>query len=387
MRQNRHFARLGLLVMMVGTVLSLAQCGVPLFSPDAVLAAGLISRLTYEGQGVAQIPDNSNNFDPANLRFVPSRVRPIESFGPDGLVVGEDSMGVGILAACPNPSDTNPATSGIRILPNANDGFGFSDSNPLHVNWVSDTVTASAADDDYYARIVLTSSPVFATVKGLLYPTQSSSLQSVQLLQLDLDSSIKGAIGKVGAVVGGSIRVDSSAGATDVDLLFADGSGLFYPVFYQVQPNGTMLFNLQIGSAWGPLALTDTPANGAYFYDPSSGREFFSYEWGGVVKTVTWVDYSAGNTEIPVHDIPTAVLPGGKLYVEKNGEARVYNADGSLLGRVNSGGLHFVHMRWYSAGVERMIFTYTFAANYNGQKGVYMRTYSTTVADFLSLLN
>ncbi|HUX12085.1 MAG TPA: hypothetical protein VMW87_03605 [Spirochaetia bacterium] len=387
MRYNRNFSRIGLLVISVGTLLSLTRCGVPLFSTDAVLAAGLIHHLTYEGQSVSPIPDYSNNFDPAALRFVPSRVNPIETDGPDGFLYGQNSSGGNILAVCPNPFDPNPVTSGIRILPSTNDGFGFSSTDPLQYQWAFDTANVSTGFDDYYSYIQFGLNTVYANTRAITYPTQTSTLQNQIIDQQNLDSAVQTGLGITGHIVGGTFGVDSTSGLSYLYLIYQNGSA-YYPVSCQLQSSGVLAYIGSIGIVGSDLPLTflEQPSNGAYFFDPVTLQEYFSYESAGAIKTYSWAESVSSPVEIPVHDLPTAVLPGGKLYVEKDGTASVYNSDGSLAGTVNTGGLHFVHMRWYSPGVEKMIFTYAFAAPYGGQKGVYLRTYSTTVADFFSLL-
>ncbi len=391
MNRRRLALRLTLVAAGVAALLSLTQCGVPLFSPDAVLAAHLINKLDYDGQGVTQIPDNANNFDPATLRFIPSIVKPIATWGPDGFVVGSDSYGVGILVSCPNPYDTNPATSGIRLLPNSNDSFGFADNDPLHLRWLFDTVNVVSGYDDYYLRIIFNYSSSSVATWAATYPTQSSTLATTQVYAPPAPSTLD-SIFQTGfpssVVVGGSIGVEPTGGNSNIYVMLRNSAGRYVPVLCTIaQTDGSLTTGSQIGGGEVPFAIASGPTNGAYFYDPTSGQEYFSYEDGGTIKTLSWTANIPGIAEIAVHDLPAAILPGGNLYVETDGEAQVYKPDGSLVGKVSTGGLHFIHMRWISSSEQKMVFTYTFAAPYNGAKGVYTRTYSTSVSAFLSLLN
>ncbi|WP_455382102.1 hypothetical protein [Salinispira pacifica] len=386
-RPRRAVRAAALTAALLLSFLALSRCGVPLFSPDAVLASHLIGELDYDGQAVVAIPENSNNFDPANLRFIPSRVRPIATYGPDGVLVGEDSYGVGILIVCPNPYDSNPATSGVRIMPNSSDGFGIADNDPLHLHWIIDTVTVSTGYDEYYTKVVFNYGQTSVDTWNVSYPTQSSSLQSFSTFQNSLDSIVQTPFpGSV--VVGGSMGIDATSGQSNLYIMLRNSAGNYVPVLCTVaSADGSVSTAGQIGGGEVPIPIASSPTNGAYFYDPASGQEYFSYESAGKIRTLSWVANIPGVSEIPVHDLPKAILPGGKLYVEKDGQASVYDAAGSLVGKVNTGGLRFVHMRWISPTEQKMVFTYSFAAPYDGQKGVYLRTYSTSVSHFLSLLD
>lgn len=389
------------LPLLAGLVLaSLSACGVPLFSPDAVLAARFISSLDFKGEAVTPIPDNGDSFDPSTLRFYPSRVRPIDQYGPDGFLIGENFSGVEILVSCPSPGDPNPATSGIRALINTNDGFGIADSDPLHLKLSFDTavsaVNSPSVYSDYYVRVSYDVNPVSLDYVAVKYPaliTDSLLVLRIHGVATDLDARVladhSGLFSSQPKPVGGSFAYSPTPGDMRLYMLCRDGTTTTYvPVGYEiasVTSQSTDPLTTDPILQTKAITIPDAPSNGVLFFDPLSLRIYFSYESGGTVKTLTWISGSAMYTEIPVHHLPKAILPDASLYVEKDGKASVYDSAGSLVGEISTGGLHFVHMA-YNAGTPELVFTYAFAAPYDGRKGVYTRTYSTSLSHFLSLL-
>ncbi len=133
------------------------------------------------------------------------------------------------------------------------------------------------------------------------------------------------------------------------------------------------------------MTIPDQPAAGAYFYDPTIQQQFLTYQTGSAMKTVTWPVNSSALKEIPVHSFPKAVLPGGYLYCEANGEATVYDRNGALVGKKVIGAVHFAHVvADPSTGEPRLVFTYVFRAVRNGANVLYIRVYSQTEAEFLA---